>query len=88
MSLSRLIIGIMVKETREPVVTWDWMVHDATSPWRKKRNPWRKLTWQMSEATAAEYAAKNGMQLRRIEGSAKTFYPVRAEIPAKPGIVD
>ena len=55
-----------------------WRVHDTTSPWRKKRG-WRELTWEMSEADAAEWAKKNGFdQIEKVPGSEKHYEDVDA----------
>ena len=45
------------------VVVWRRRVYDP----QKKR--WQELRWRMSEDQAAKWAAKEGVQIERIEGS-------------------
>lgn len=50
-----------------------WRVYDTSSPWKKKSG-WRVLTWEMSEADAAEWAKINGFdQIEKIPGSEKVY---------------
>ena len=51
-----------------------WRVYDTASPWKKKGG-WRaKLTWETSEADAAEWAKKNGFdRIEKVPGSEKQY---------------
>ena len=46
--------------------------YDTSSPWKKKGG-WRELTWEMSEADAAEWARKNGYEIEKVPGSGKVY---------------
>jgi hypothetical protein len=53
-----------------------WRIDDVTSPWRKKGR-WRKLTWEMSEAKAAEWARATGIEkIEKVLGSEKHYVDV------------
>jgi hypothetical protein len=63
----------------DTVTVYRWDVKDTTSPWRKKRDPWRTLPNAMTEADAADYARKEGVDLRPVPGSAETRTPASGE---------
>jgi len=49
-----------------------WRVYDVTSPWKK--GGWRVLTWDMTEADAAQWAKANGFdEIEKVEGSEKQY---------------
>ena len=43
-----------------------------TAPDPRKRGGRREQRWEMTEQNAAEWAASNGVQLEKVEGSGKT----------------
>lgn len=53
-----------------------WRVYDTASPWKKKSR-WRELSWEMTEADAAEWARKNGVErIEKVPGSEKRYEDV------------
>jgi hypothetical protein len=60
----------------EPLKVYSWRVKDETSPWRKKRNPWKELRWKMTEEEARAWAKNNGhAEIERVEGSEEVREP-------------
>lgn len=50
-----------------------WRAKDTSSPWRKKRDPWRLLPQRMSEGDARAWSEANGMEVEKVEGSGERF---------------
>lgn len=70
------------------ITLWLWRVTKPNARWRGK------LRWRMTEERAREWAAAEGVELERIEGSVEVRQPVglpttqegwKKLIPDKPG---
>ncbi len=54
------------------VTVYGWRIRD------KRTGRWRKLRWKMAEKDAAQWAAKEGVEIEKIEGSAEVRHPYEA----------
>ena len=51
-----------------------WRIYDTLSPWKKRGGGWRELTWEMTEADAANWAAKEGFErIEKVPGAGKVY---------------
>jgi hypothetical protein len=66
----------MTTSLRTSLPLFRWYVYDTVSPWKKKGG-WRELSWEMTEADAAEWARKNGIErIEKVSGSEKVYKDV------------
>lgn len=65
------------------ITVYGWRIRD------KRTGRWRKLCWQMTEQDASKWAAKEGVEIEKIEGSSEVRHPILdgwgGSVPATPG---